>query len=407
MGFKSLLRLGGRIDLFTKASRAIRFDPQRCREELNERFGVLEALALRLAWPLEESERSDDCILTQLSWAETIVRVEVRVLEILEHVRREIGAFPAEFLLFFPVSAILALDDGAKPSRELRVAVTGNDYLLHDGSDQSRWRVATRNVAVTEERAIGDATPIHARNSVPLAWAVPLEGKQEEAGNFWAFFPTNTPTYLPGIVNAPWKLTSDRKAIIGGEWNTALMHEAACLITETLESLSTPGDPARPLDAFPRKLDRGDEDAEPLVEAIWTALTTAAVIPDATATLRPARELWRHPRDKAELARQWQELACPDDLVRTVHASCLHRQRSSRLNVLAERLKAQGSEQSQRQVFAGTSPVHGSLPLLPRKCRELSKCSNWPRLSRTIASKQSGVRFVRSSQSSRRTKGNW
>ena len=34
LGFKSLLRLGGKIDLFTKTSGAVRFDPRRCRDEL-------------------------------------------------------------------------------------------------------------------------------------------------------------------------------------------------------------------------------------------------------------------------------------------------------------------------------------------------------------------------------------
>ena len=97
-----------------------------------------------------------------------------------------------------------------------------------------------------------------------------------------AFFPTHTPTYFPGILNAPWKLNSDRNAIIGGEWNAELMLEAARLIGETLPQLCTNGDPARVMDAFPRQLGRKDEDAAPLVEALWTALESAAVIPDAT-----------------------------------------------------------------------------------------------------------------------------
>jgi hypothetical protein len=41
------------------------------------------------------------------AWAETIVRAEVRGKEIYEHLRQEIRAFPAEFLLFFPVAAVL------------------------------------------------------------------------------------------------------------------------------------------------------------------------------------------------------------------------------------------------------------------------------------------------------------
>jgi len=344
LGFKSLLRLGGPIDLFTGTSGAIRFDPARCRDDLKWEFNVTEAPGLRLAWPLEQGEPSGDSVLGELAWAETIVRVEVQTRDILEHLREEICAFPAEFLLFFPVPTTLLLDDGQKPSRELRIEPDGNDHVLHDGSEASRWRIAKRDVTIADIRAIADATPIHGRDSVPLAWAIPLD-KREEAGRFWAFFPTHTPTYLPGILNAPWKLNSDRNAIIGGEWNTALMYEAARLIGKTLPQLRTDADPGRALDAFPRQLERKDEDAAPLVEALWTALGSAAVIPDAIGILRPAPELWRHPRENADLARQWQVLAGGNELARMVHPSCLERQRLSRLNALAERLKPQGTEQ--------------------------------------------------------------
>jgi superfamily II DNA or RNA helicase len=344
LGFKSLLRLMGRIDLFTRASGAIRFDPHRCRNELKQQFNVGDAPALRLAWSLDESERETDNTCSELAWAETIVRVEVGAQEALEHLRQEIRAFPAEFLLFFPVPTVLVVDDGEQPPRHLNVEPEGEHLMLHDGAEKSRWRVARRDVHISEARALADATHIHARESVPLAWAVPLEGRREEAGRFWAFFPTHTQTFVPGILNAPWKLNSDRNAIIGGEWNTALMVEAADLVAKTLPSLSSPDDPARPLDAFPRQLERKDEDATPLVEALWKALETCAVVPDAAGTLRLGRDLWRHPRDTAELARRWQALADPVAAREFVHPSCLERQRNSRLNVLAERLAAPEGE---------------------------------------------------------------
>lgn len=345
LGFKSLLRLGGKIDLFTRMSGAIRFDPKRCMEILEEKFNISKAPGLRLAWPLDDNERTKDVSLAQLSWAETIVRVEVQSPELIEHLRQEIISFPAEFLLFFPVATILSLDDGEKSSRELRVEPEGKDFLLHDGSAKARWRVEKQDVPITDQRALDDATNIHARDSVPLAWAVPIEGKREEAGRFWSFFPTQTSTYLPGILNAPWKLNSDRNAIIGGEWNTALMREASCLVVKTLASLATPEDPARPLDAFPRQLERKDEDAAPLVEAIWIELEKSKVIPDATGTLRFARDLWRHPRENIEVALMWQGIAGYDDLSKMVHPLCQERQRCSRLNALADRIKTQGVEQ--------------------------------------------------------------
>ena len=345
LGFKSLLKLNGRIDVFTRASGAIRFDPERCRDELRGRFKVTQAPGLRLAWALPPAERAADPLCTELAWAETIVRVEVGSESLLQHIRQEIRSFPAEFLLFFPIAATLTLDDGEEKAREVRLAIEGAEHILHDGEAASRWRIAAREVHITETRAVADATHIHARQSVPVSWAMPIEGRREEAGRFWAFFPTHTQTYLPGILNAPWKLNSDRNAIIGGEWNAALMAEAASLIAETLPGLTTPDDPARPLEAFPRQLDRKDEDAAPLVESLWTWLEAAAVIPDGTGALRRARELWRHPKDTLTLATAWQSLAGAEQRRQLVHASCLERQRASRLNALAERIEAPAAGQ--------------------------------------------------------------
>jgi hypothetical protein len=129
-------------------------------------------------------------------------------------------------------------------------------------------------------------------------------------------------------------------------WNTVLMREAATMIVESLAQLSTQDDPGRPLDLFPRQLERQDEDAAPLVSAIWKGLEDAPVIPDATGRLRVATELWRNPRDNGDLARQWQALAGEDELTKMVHSSCLEKQRGSRLSFLSERLKrANSSEQ--------------------------------------------------------------
>lgn len=345
LGFKSLLKLNGRIDVFTRASGAIRFDPKRCEDELRRRFQVSLAPGLRLAWALPPDERAADPLCAELAWAETIVRVEVGSEILLQHIRQEIRSFPAEFLLFFPVATTLTLDDGEEKARAVRLAIEGAEHILHDGDAVSRWRIAAREIRLTEARAVADATHIHARESVPVAWAMPLEGRREEAGRFWAFFPTHTQTYLPGILNAPWKLNSDRNAIIGGEWNAALMAEAALLIADTLPSLATPDDPARQLDAFPRQMDRKDEDAAPLVASLWTRLEAATVIPDGTGALRRAQELWRHPKDTLTLASAWQSLAGAEQQRQLVHASCMKSQRASRLNALAERIQAPASGQ--------------------------------------------------------------
>ena len=344
LGFKSLLRLGGKIDI-ASGQAAFGFDPARCRAELKERFKVKDAPGLRLAWTLDEDRAAD--LRHRFPWATTVVCAEIGAEGFRDHLRKEIEAFPAEFLLFLPVPVRLTLDtsgDGAS-KRELHRDTDGEDVVLRDGTakSSSRWRVVERQVSITDQCAKDDATHVHTRDVVPLAWAMPIEGKREEAGRFWAFFPTHTPTCLPGILNAPWKLNSDRNAVISGEWNTALMKEAANLIADALPQFRTNDDPGRALDAFPRQLERRDEDAAPLIEALWTRLEGAVVIPDATGSLRQANELWLHPRDNTDLAKQWQALASEEECGLRVHPSCLEGQRGSRLKALAERLKPEGS----------------------------------------------------------------
>jgi superfamily II DNA or RNA helicase len=347
LGFKSVLRLGGKIDLFS-ASIAFRFDPDRCRQKLKKKFNVENAPGMRLAWSLNYSDHKKlDPLLESLSkWATTVVRAELKDENVLTHLQDEIRSFPSAFLLFLPTSVTVILSEGRDQSRVLRRESDGTGrILLKEGETEKLWRIVEETVAISDEKAKLDATHIHARDEVPIAWAIPLDGQREQAGRFWAFFPTQTPTYVPGILNAPWKLNSDRNAIIGGEWNTALMQEAARLIATTLPTLKTKEDPGHPLDLFPRLPPRKDETAIPLVEALWSYLEVIAIVPDATGELHPAAELQRHPNVDAELVKQWSEIAPAESQKSFVHSSCLEGDRLSRLNVLASRLEARNQNE--------------------------------------------------------------
>lgn len=357
LGFKSLLRLGGKIDIFSTTG-ALRFDPEKCRNELKKRFTVSEAPALRLAWALDTAHETEtDQVLRSFSRATTVVRAEIKDQDILQHLQREIAQFPSEFLLFLPVPVTLNLDDGTKSQRMLRREPDGPDMMLHDGEKTSRWRVVEQIIKVTDDRAKNDATHIHARDEVPIAWAMPLEGGREEAGRFWAFFPTHTPTRLPGILNAPWKLNSDRNAIIPGEWNTNLMVEAARVVATTLPTLATAEDLARPLDAFPRQLERQDEDAAPLVNQLWSEIETSHSVPNASGKFCAPNGLWRHPQVDSEIATRWAAAAQVAGLERLVHPSCLKRDRDSRLSELNRRFE--------KRIVAGTL-VESCLPILKK-----------------------------------------
>jgi len=343
LGFKSLLRLAGCIDIFG-ASGSLRFDPERCKEEIRKEFHLEQNAsvpALRLAWALDrEAEEANDAQLTEFLWATTIVRAEIGKLGIFSHLQSEIGKFPPEFLLFLPITVSLTLDANQGTARELRRESDRLDVVLREGDSESRWKVFEKSeVHITDASATSDATHIHNRDTVPVSWAMPLDTKREQAGRFWAFFPTETPTRLPGILNAPWKLNSDRNSLIPGDWNTALMREAAELVSENLPHFATASDPGRVLDGFPRQLERQDEIAAPLVEAVWDCLKPMRIVPDGSGAMHVALDLKSPPLEDKGLHEQWSDIASIESLARWVHSSCLAGERPSRLRDLIVRLR--------------------------------------------------------------------
>ena len=213
---------------------------------------------MRLAWPLDESRANDDDILAQLSWAETIVRVEVQATETLEHLRREIAAFPAEFLLFFPGRDIHFLGH-----RSRNVPGTLRCSRWGRLSASRRGRNITMARCNTEMSPSRMCVPVRTlrtfTNGIQCRWHGHFRWKESKK-KLDGSGPSSQRTrrrICSGILNAPWKLNSDRNAIIRGEWNKSLMREAACLIVETLQSLSNADDPGRALDAFPRQRGTG------------------------------------------------------------------------------------------------------------------------------------------------------
>lgn len=341
LGFKSLLRLGGKLDIFSTTG-SMRFDPDRCRAAIRQTASlddVEPVPGLRLAWTLNrETEAANDAALQAFAWATTVVRAEICDPKIHPYLATEIRDFPAPFLLFLSSQVSVELDARDGLTRRLRREGTGPEIKLHDGDAYSRWRVVERpEVRVVDADARADATHLHSRDTVPLSWAMPLDAKRQESGHFWAFFPTNTVSRVPGILNAPWKLNSDRNALIPGEWNTALMREAARLVAEHLPTLVSTDDPGRPLDAFPRRMDQQHEVAAPLINAFWGYLQSVNVIADANGSLCLGSSLRLPPVDDADLHRGWLTLAGEQARARWVHPTCLSGDRFARLKELAER----------------------------------------------------------------------
>ncbi len=377
LGFKSLLRLNGLIDIFTRSSGNIRFDPKRCRQEIRKKFKIEDAPGMRLAWTLKNDSR-DQLLKELMDWAETVVRVEISKADDRQKVAREIAAFPPEFLLFMPTHVTVSLDDGNKYRMRLKARTENNNVrVLKRGRDSTQWKIVEREVSVNDNRAKTDATHIHDRGTVPIAWAYPLDAKREEAGLFWAFFPTSTRSYVPGIINAPWKLNNDRNSLINGAWNELLMREAADLVASAIPNLVTTEDPGHVLDCFPRQMDRESDIAAPLVHELWGRLLKTPAIPDANGKLRTPKRLSRHPRDKSIIAEKWTTIADTKQRNGMVHPTCLSsRERISRLNELTDRLKPKDSDSATRGALQRKKCLHGWMPWLqpsrrkPRQCFE-------------------------------------
>lgn len=139
--------------------------------------------AMRLAWSLDAvAETSHDSILARFEWAATVVRAELRDRAVVPHLRKEIDEFPTEFLLFLPVAVALDLTCDAT-TKKLRRKPAGLGVLLCAGDPVTRWRVVEREAHITDLPAKSDANHLHARETVPLAWAIPLDARHAEAGH--------------------------------------------------------------------------------------------------------------------------------------------------------------------------------------------------------------------------------
>ena len=241
IGFKSLLKLGGIVDIVSR-SIGLRFDPEWCRAKIRDHLGLpadARAPGMRLAQVLDpDAQDSPLWKYGDFAWATTVVSAAIADEKAFERLTKEMEDFPQEFVLFLGADVELTLEFGIGKVRTISKRRENDEIVTSDGTKDERWRVFSETVAISDADALSDAQHLQARDEVPLAWAVPL-GARESQGRFWAFFPTNTPTLASGILNAPWKLNSDRTNIIPGPWNESLMLAAADLIAANIGYLAT------------------------------------------------------------------------------------------------------------------------------------------------------------------------
>ena len=145
---------------------------------------------------------------------------------------------------------------------------------------------------------------------------------------------------LAGILNAPWKTNEDRQNLLPGPYNDELIESAAEMIAEELPELATQTDPARHLDALPRRHEAGDsEQVELLRNHLFSNLEGRKIVPDQDGSLHTAREIRYPPK---ELTRDGQidlvpfELwaACPNRPSDWLHHKALTRNRLATIDRL-------------------------------------------------------------------------
>lgn len=306
LGFKSVTAISDHVGVF---SRTASFEFDRAYAEQTIRAAGIESPRfpmLRLARLVDPTRAAaDDQVLSVLmSWAATIVRVSLRTG--FEDLAKDIREFPASYLLFSPAIAEMRLEDRAATlNRSLRRKDADRCQVeITDNQKASRWIVESV-VHSPSRAAMRDAGQIARRPTVEISWAMPVAGGRG-VGEFWAYFPTSIKMTLSGIANAPWKLSSDRLAMVPGTYNEELLTQVLpSLVARGITRATTVGDPGAVLDALPA---RGRESRswadDKINDPIFKAVARVACVPDQEGIPRKPSELFLHP---AGLPLAWKE----------------------------------------------------------------------------------------------------
>lgn len=337
MGFKSVLGVTCAPEFYSRSG-SLRFNRARASEQIREHVPAARYPTLRLPEPMdgETEAASDDDLRELMSWATNIVRLPLAD-GAFEDLATQVQEFPPEFLLFVPHVRYLTLECDGEAPRECTLHHDGEELRLDTGSGSSRWR-CYKTTHTLSDNARADSRTLDDTGDVQLAWAAPLDGLSEP-GRFWAFFPTQTSSLLAGILNAPWKTNEDRQNLLAGSYNDDLIDAAANMVADALPSLATPDDPARHLDALPRREEAGDGDhSKRLRERLIAALEGRDVVPDQDGCLRVVSEVHYAPEELTtrsvaqEPLDQWaQHERRPKDWL---HHTALTRNRLAKINQL-------------------------------------------------------------------------
>jgi superfamily II DNA or RNA helicase len=299
LGFKSVLGVTDRPEFYSRAV-SFGFDGSWAKEQISSVAPGRERYpSLRLAKLLDpaSAQAEDELLADLMTFATTVVRLP-RTLGASEWLSDDIAGFDSAFMLFSPHVGELVLEDrttGAR--REIRLSAAGDEVAITEGSEARRWRVFKSSIAPSEA-AKAEAWELSARETLPVVWAVPIEGRLT-VGRFWAFFPLRDETTLTGIANAPWQINDDRTGLLeGSRLNKELLEDLAELVLRSVEDLVKKDDPGWVLDVIPA---RGREARcwgdDHLTSRFYDLAIDRPVIPDQDGTLRCASDVRLPPSD--------------------------------------------------------------------------------------------------------------
>ena len=297
LGFKAVLGVSDGPEFFSRSG-SFRFDRDCARARIGEVIAEPERCpVLRLPEPIDPVSccEHDDVLRDLMGWAINIVRLPLKS-GAGDDLRLQMCEFPAEFLLFVAhVESLALVDDFRSVARRLALKRGDDEYRLVDGDSETQWRLFEHTHRLSGD-ARADRRPGDDSEEVPIWWAVPV-ARLNQPGSFWAFFPTATPSLVPGILNAPWKTNEDRQNLLSGSYNNELIAASALLIADSLPLIRTAEDPARHLDVLPRRPKAGDPaQADLLREKLFTALRRREIIPDQDGELRRFRRILYPPQ---------------------------------------------------------------------------------------------------------------
>ena len=284
LGFKSVLGVSDTPEFFSRSG-SFRFDRTRAAERIAEVANAERYPVLRLPEPIDPrgSMNTDEELRELMSWATNVVRLPLK-RGAHGDLAQQIREFPPEFLLFVNHVRYLTLEDG-EFSRSFILHERQGDLHLDTGEGIARWQRLNTIHRLSEE-AKNDRPLLDDIGEVPVWWAAPID-RVTDPGQFWAFFPTKTASLVAGILNAPWKTNEDRQNLLPGPYNEELIKAAAKLIADALPGLTTDVDPARHLDALPRRQESGDSAQSILLRNhLFFHLRKQEIVPDQQGKLR-------------------------------------------------------------------------------------------------------------------------